>query len=278
MSINFETNNLVIVVYPPGAGGKFLINCLGLSSDAVFQDNVLALRQLDGNFDPTAKFNLLIDRINQTVRWNDLSLGCSELFGIPNDWYSLFPPSIMAVPEMFSESIEHLSNSDKKFFLVAHSPELVPRYLGVWPRAKIVYFQNCLDFIRSRKFQMFGDELTALWNERRGDIWPPTPPKTYTEFLRLDDALRRDISKNHEIVSRLYIVEQGLIAHEQSFAKFPGAVSWDNNVYFSSADTVSAINDLYTQLGLADFNEDSVKKYYESWMAKLSELKSKIRR
>ena len=29
--MNYETNKIIFICYPPGAGGKFLINCLGLS-------------------------------------------------------------------------------------------------------------------------------------------------------------------------------------------------------------------------------------------------------
>ena len=50
MTIDFNTNNIVIVFYPRFAGGKFLINCLGLSDDAVFQNAKLAENQLNGKF------------------------------------------------------------------------------------------------------------------------------------------------------------------------------------------------------------------------------------
>ena len=35
--MNYETNKIIFICYPPGAGGKFLINCLGLSDSAVLQ-------------------------------------------------------------------------------------------------------------------------------------------------------------------------------------------------------------------------------------------------
>ena len=83
--INFDTRNLIIVCYPGGAGGKFLINSLGLSDDCVFQDADLASRQLQQDFTPADKFSYLTNKINKvTGEWHDLDLGCVQLFGVTN--------------------------------------------------------------------------------------------------------------------------------------------------------------------------------------------------
>lgn len=46
--INFNTNKIVILYYPPFAGGRFIANCLALSKHAVHQEKFLAF--LDVNF------------------------------------------------------------------------------------------------------------------------------------------------------------------------------------------------------------------------------------
>ena len=86
--INFNTDNLIICCYPSGAGGKFLINCLGLSDDAVFQSHILAEKQLNLNFSQFNKMEYLDTELKKiTSNWNDLNLGCEQLFGIPNHSY-----------------------------------------------------------------------------------------------------------------------------------------------------------------------------------------------
>ena len=78
----FESDKLIILNYPIGAGGKFLANCLGLAPNAVLQDRTLARQQLDGNLSPYDKFNLIMQRVSEVGKeWNDLELGCGKFFG-----------------------------------------------------------------------------------------------------------------------------------------------------------------------------------------------------
>ena len=89
--INFDTNNIVIVSYPANAGGKFLINCLGISDLAVFQDATLAEQQLDGKLSIDDKIEYLSNTVINSTKnnWNDLHLGCIQLFGVDNILYIL---------------------------------------------------------------------------------------------------------------------------------------------------------------------------------------------
>ena len=86
--IDFNTNRLIIVCYPRGAGGKFLINALGLSNGAVFQDNDLAMQQLSKLFTPEDKLAYIQTQVELiTDQWTDLNLGCYQLFGMHNENY-----------------------------------------------------------------------------------------------------------------------------------------------------------------------------------------------
>ena len=46
MSVNFNSDKIIITYYPPYAGGKFLQNCLALSCHATFQHADVALEDL----------------------------------------------------------------------------------------------------------------------------------------------------------------------------------------------------------------------------------------
>jgi len=86
--INFSTKNLIIFLYPAGTGGKFLINCCGLSKHAVLQDKDLAESDLNGNLLSIDKFSILKQRLAKVKnKWTDLDLGCQQLFGISNKLY-----------------------------------------------------------------------------------------------------------------------------------------------------------------------------------------------
>jgi hypothetical protein len=140
-----NTANLVIVTYPSWSGGKFLINCLGLSDQCYLQSAPLVERQKRNELTPADKLNLLIKRINiiEDV-WNDLNLGCVQLFG----HHKLNPP-------LFCPVINTLAQEDKLFFVVAHNKVIFKELIKIWPKGKVIFFNGSHNFIRWR----MGDEF-----------------------------------------------------------------------------------------------------------------------
>ena len=68
--------------------------------------------------------------------------------------------------------------------------------------------------------------------------------------------------------------EELLNYHEVSINKHPSAIHWDNNIFFSTTDTIANIKTLYELFELSGFNEQYIKEYHLMWMDKLKELKS----
>lgn len=265
--INFNTDNLIIVAYFPTAGGKFLINSLGLSDDAVFQDAHLAEEQLKGNFSQQDKFNLLTTRLQNTSNsWKDLGLGCYELFGITNEEYYTYS-EILTEFKDFNNVIDPLSNSDKKFFLVAHWPSIIEEYLKVWPNAKILGFINSNDFTEFRS-----DTLKSIWNQYKGDSWPPIPQK----ISDVPDSVRLEL-KNKFQVNLDHMEYRSKLAEEyinNNIKKLGDKVLlWDTNWYFDEYQTINGIKKLYQELHLKNFNESLIRSYYHKWIDKLQEIR-----
>jgi hypothetical protein len=135
--------NIVIGMYTRNSGGKFLFNCLGLSNRAYLQDIELVRQQLSGQLTPHDKFNLLIDRLNSVQdTWNDLSLGCQQLFG--QALASQFRP------DTFYPEIGQLASGNKLFFVIAHDTNQFKTLIKIWPNATIIYFDKCDKFITWR--------------------------------------------------------------------------------------------------------------------------------
>jgi len=78
---------LLVVSYPFGAGGKFLLNCIGMSKGCVLQDKAL----LDCNYQ--SAWEEIQSRFpTPGSKWNDLNLGCLQLFGFyPSEEQDTFP-------------------------------------------------------------------------------------------------------------------------------------------------------------------------------------------
>lgn len=260
--INFNTENLIIVLYTPGAGGKFLINSLGLSDSAVFQDAELAERQLNNEFNQKDKFDYLITKLNDTITWNDLGLGCYKLFGIINEEYYEYS-DILPKFKDFNKIIKPLSNSDKKFFLAAEWPSIIKEYLKVWPNAKIISFINPTNFIIFRS-----NTLEKIWDQYKGDSWPPTP-QTFSDVptpIRLELKNRFQIDLN-QMEHRYKIAEEYI---NNSISEMDdNTLIWNTNWYFNEHETISGIKHLYQQLNLENFNEELIRSYYRKWIDKI---------
>jgi hypothetical protein len=271
--VNFKTDNLVIICYPAYAGGKFLINCLGLSNDAVLQDQGFAEQQLAGKFSQDDKFAYIKSSIDTTkFEWNDLNLGCNELFGINNDDYLVSTDAILLSDGMFNPVVGKLTQSNKKFFIVAHTPTHLEKYLNVWPNARIVYFVNSFDFILFR--QPFINK--NAWDVARGSSWPIKPPTTMEEFLMLDHLIREEISSRFDLHMWTTTFNRYKKLQCQEFdtvQKKINSLVWDTKNYFDADLTVAEIEKLYAILNLSGFNEDLIKQYYSIWIDKLVELK-----
>lgn len=135
----FNNDSIVIVCYPPWSGGKFLINCLALSNDCYFQDLAYVKRQRAGLLPSQEKFNLLnseLDLVSDS--WNDLRMGCAQLFTQADD------------PSKFDPVITELANESKLFFVVAHKVKEFDKLRQIWPRARIIFFQENNRFLTWR--------------------------------------------------------------------------------------------------------------------------------
>ena len=273
--INFNTDNLIIVCYPRNAGGKFLINSLGLSDCAVFQHAILAQQQIDGGYSQIDKINYLKKELREVgTEWNDLNLGCHELFCVENNIYTDYPSGLIK-KFTFNQTVETLSNSSFKFFIVAHQPLVCERYLEVWPNAKVIYFKNCAEFISTRPSQ-----IQRQWDVIKGPSWPNVAPTNIDEFNSLPEFVKQELdtflySVKFQLYSIFQFQQLAINDHEKSISDFSNCIQWDTNNYFSIDSTVKEIEKLYNLLELNNFNEEAIREYYILWANKLKEIASK---
>lgn len=251
----FTTSKLVIVRYPNWAGGKFLINCLGLSAGAVLQDRQLARDDLDGQLSSRDKFDILIKRLeNQHSKfWYDLDLGCQQLFGFM---------ATDVVSDDFKNNIYHnllsydLSKSGRYFFIVAHTPTQYKNLKNVFPNALSIVFKNSNKFVIERSNSPM---MVKMWNDIKQDHWP-MPPKTVQDFNQCSDLVKTDIVN-------LFPEYIDMLIDSADYEEFDpdSTVYWDNNLYYSETATVDGIKKMYDHFGLQDFNQELITNFYNQW-------------
>ena len=201
-----NSNKMVIVSYPGDCGGKFLINCLGLSSGAVFQDFDLARDQLDGTFTGDDKIEFLLNSLDENRKpgeWDDLNLGCHQMF---QTWPAV---EIDNYNDEVIELIERMVKENKYFFIVAHTDQTVEldRLLSIWKNPTFLKLLNC----------------KTSW-----------------------DAADKDVSDR--ITGKIVHVWQ---------------VPWYNEL----SSTLTHVEELYTKMGLTDFNKALITEYYNTWQS-----------
>jgi hypothetical protein len=258
--INYFTNNLLFAYYPRGAGGKFLLNCIGLSDHSVLQARSLVVKQLENNFNQDQKFNWLLEKIEyskKTKQWNDLGLGCADLFGRFGQPY---------YPE-----IDILSNSHLIFSKVAHNFNVLLDSIKTWPNAKILQLENCHNFISAyRPHYLLNsagpdpDTLSLTWKNIRDQSWPVNHPTTLEEYNQLDLKIRHEDQyvHNHSILQEIITYNQ----LDYRLLQNINVIKWNCDWFFDCDVCVDQLSTVYQKLCLPDFDQKKIKAYFLAWI------------
>ena len=265
--VDFNTDKHIVVCYPRQAGGKFLINSLGLSDSAVFQHAGIAEMQLSGKLSTVEKLTYLLRKINETsTKWLDLGLGDAMLFGILEEDY------MQLVPELnFFPVVDELSNSGKYFFSLVHYPIHLPYVLAQWPNSKVIKFENYDNFIHSRKNkdENLIEALERLWASISDPMWGdvPTSVSEYNNLpARIIEELELDFNND------VYKLIAGIDSNEFTRVSniITKSIGWDVTWYDSMQYTVQHIQELYRLFDLNPVNQSYLEEYYTAWINKIT--------
>ena len=211
MKYNPDCTKVVIFCYPIWGGGKFLINCLGLSNDCYLSDIAAARLQRNNQLSPQDKFLFLLDKINKVGdEWNDINLGSKQLFGNP------------CKPEQFYPEINEIShNNNKLFFLETHDPgdQLSPtlnQHLQIWPNAKTVYLRNANRFIK--------------WRLGRPDEYNSSDVRHDTDFGKDLDQRLLDMNNLYVWDTECYFAEHRFIEELKKMYEYFGLLDFNERM------------------------------------------------
>ena len=143
----YNSNRVTVVFYPGGSGGKFLINCLGLSPGSLFQHSDLVRKQVAGEFGPATKFNTLMDRLSSLhTYWNDLGLGCGQLLGMHD---------ANITPAEVEQNVKMIVKTNHRFYFASHDraptpDQTPPKMLDTWKNANVIILYNYASFLEWR--------------------------------------------------------------------------------------------------------------------------------
>ena len=120
MDINFNTDRLVVLNYPLGAGGKFISLALGLHPNILIQEQTMARLMMKQGVDPMMGFKLAMKAFEKTEETNShFEFGCFQLSGFNA---GMLRQDNTADEKVCNDLWRELTNQDKfYFFMVDHN-------------------------------------------------------------------------------------------------------------------------------------------------------------
>ena len=189
--------NIILLCYPIGAGGNFLINCLSLNDQTVLRDWALAEQQLTQGLTADQKLGYLSNKLGQSIRnrkWSDFDLGCSNLFGVDiYDWFNEYPEILQ---RRFHPVVSKLMYHNKMLFLISHTTQHLDALVQFWKKPKVILFTDYHEFVKRRRVEDASlQQLKNYWSTIRDDSWPSTPPTTLQEFNHLPKTIQTELQE-----------------------------------------------------------------------------------
>jgi hypothetical protein len=283
MKINFQTPNLIMAVYPGGAGGKFLLNCIGVSKQGLLQDYKLTVAQLGNLLLSEDKKKLILERLSDTKnKWVDLDLGCWNFFGVGHDEYfynHIDNPDYFC---FFPTVAQVTNNTDLKFSVVAHTMLTAEKMLELWSNATVLLLDNHHKFIKTyRPKYLYNNRLWQYWKNVRAENWPELPPRTKQEYNQFDYQIQHDLETIHSNEIEQYLKDEKTLIREielnqliqNKIVKNNKIINWDCNWYFDVDATVDGVREIYNRLELPDFDQEFTINYYKLWIDKIQNIK-----
>ena len=275
--INYPYTNLFC--YPRGAGGKFLVNCVALNNRTVFQDHILAQRQLSGQFNVNAKLKYVFKHLKLaqgTKQWKDLELGDWELFGVANERYVDTFPELLKKRFDNSTLIQECMSKHIHLPIVCHNFIMFEAIRKIWTNSKPVIFTNYRKFLEQRNLGYVKDQkLKTYWQTIKGDEWPTDPPTTRAEIVELPMFIQHELQHNfHNEIERY-------LNFQEDFDRLWGTYTQNIDkkfifdveyAYANSSNFYNIYKEVCAYLQLPPASQAIINKYFKTWVSTINSI------
>lgn len=281
---NFNTTRMTLVVYPSGAGGKFLAACLGLSDCAYLNDENTVLPQVRGEMTQIMKYTMLEARMMQLSpgTWTDMGLGFPpfklDTFGMGNILHPKLKKYFRG-----PDALPMVVNSELSMFNELAGWSKMAMQYAIWPNARTIYFVNSWPWIKHQRPRRYNpiqyqnwSQLNALWNKLKQPNWPSGPPVSQQDFNRhpwsniaITDYHRSQVEQllyDESFLEDYHHIEQSAIIELASSREH--SIAWNCEWFQDRAEFISQVEILYRYFGFPDFNATIVGKLYDIWIVK----------
>lgn len=248
--LNSKDAKLISVLFQVGTGGKFIINCLSLASNAVMQDIFEAKCQLSNrDYDKIVSLKLRAEISSSRIQWDDFMLGNKALYGQGYKAGRILEYNVDILNKVIDKNLY--------MFSVQHSIsdmhavyKLQP--LDDQPCATLIHVVNTSRFVRQYRNHLNlppAPTINEYWNTIRGSNWPVDPPSKKDIYLLPD-----------KIQTELYSIFNGEI-EEFYYPEGQKVIHWNSENLFNEEVFLIKIEELYNALGLEGFNKNLLSEF-----------------
>ena len=145
MEINYDTNRLIIIHYPAGAGGKFISLCLAVAENVLHQDYHLAKFKIQKKLNENKSFDISSKVLNKSSPRQHFELGCEQFAG-----FNLLGKEKQEV--LANDLWRHCTNQKEYFFCMMNN--LVFNGWKDYPNSKHIILKNYDWILRERNIEV----------------------------------------------------------------------------------------------------------------------------
>ena len=260
------SDNFIILSYPRYAGGKFIGNCLSLSKECSPQDKKSARYLLTKTDDYQYRLNAVMSTLPATreemINWiPKYEFGDNQFYGthIFGSWVT----GNYIAPDRI---IEQLLDKKLRLFLTAHGGDgVVRRLLKVWPNSTIIKLINHTKFSKisqnlkstdTDSIDMHaGNYCKSKYDVLSGPSWP-----SWQEFESVGYNIQK-LSQYKSVAEEILNFYNWKDINNKTFLFDIDSTIFNRNKF------LEAMEQLYTQLNLTDFNPILIEKFWQSYIA-----------
>lgn len=281
--------NLIIVYYPSGASGRFLISSLCFGNNCSFPfglDNLYTKKLTQEK-----KYDLITKRLQENnLHWNDFGIDEPEhqlhvrKFNFNQSWEQWLSDRIPLVTDDALNCFwEPTIKTNNYVFKSVDSIQRLYVNKMRYPDAKIVYFTNNYSYLQSYRKKYVSRYLQKLdtvfkinrkllkqWDTIKGKDWP-SMPTSESELKALEPFVLEELEALEDYNKYLTLAKLNDFYH--SLVDNPNVYFWntmhlaDLTLYLDSLDKV------YRQFGLTNYNAKLLEKFYTTYHGVLKTVK-----
>ena len=264
--INFETPNAVIVSFPAFSGGKFISNCLSLSSNTIFTDPHSADYLLANPQDYSKRLEVAKSTLPQKdnlLNWRNYEFSNKSFYG--DDFTNWIHTGTVNVANI-NQVVEEVTNSKVTFFMIDHSgPPTLNKLIQVWPNATVIRLINSRLFqsmcVKLKSDTVSLSDINGNYCIEKYDILAGQDGPSWKQFQQ--EGFR--IDKFDGVTE---FTHNMLAEHYPWHTIYNKVILFDiDSCIFDSNKFLHAVSGLYQNLGFNDFAPARILDFYKSYIS-----------